>query len=737
MKDNFSKRRFYLNKKEKTNFHNRNNAIEKNDNINIKNKILNTEINDEKELKTNLNNRSYFRRNYGKTEPEKLKVIENYILFENKNELKQKEKEEINPKRNYFNHFRTNKIVLNPNEYVNTTYKFNYNYNNNTNSNLKLKKGKFSKNSYNRSLENIKKKAQKAFESFNSEQNIDMIDDLKKNNEIKFNNISIFNININDSNQEKEKKNFGFRERRFKNNANLIYSLRNKKKEIIKIQSNWRGYYFRKKNMWNIKRTTILLVNNLTKILKKKCLKVIKILKDFSKKKYKYGKTNKINLTMNYNYYNRRHFSPNPVPNLKNNKNNNDIQQNTTNEKNNRFSKKNYSNLTERESEINNRTKNQSEAKTLLTNERINFHKYKEYNNINNEIDDDIFERPIKIIYVPKKVSNKNRYYYMKRVTKIKKIKLESFMKFIHKKFISIYFTIFKNKFKKDSLFQKTNTFLISINSIIKNYKKKYLKIYREKILDIKVKEELMKKQAMPFIQENKNNNLFRNKIIMVNNRIGKNSLIKFGKNKDKNLKVKFKEKNLVDDIIIEKINESENEEEEQNQKNNSKYRCKNKNNKLLNKIVIRKIENDFSLLNKYFKIWKYFIISFNDNNQPKIRLRQMHSPDMEIRGTKNKKRHIKIKYNRALTSKTSLSSIKSDGRSNSSSNFYIKKMKIRNIVINTFDNSIISYKTEDNYKKNTKLYNIIEKIETKANILKCFKCWKKSKRRIRSFANK
>ena len=80
------------------------------------------------------------------------------------------------------------------------------------------------------------------------------------------------------------------------------------------------------------------------------------------------------------------------------------------------------------------------------------------------------------------------------------------------------------------------------------------------------------------------------------------------------------------------------------------------------------------------------------------------------------------------MTSKTSLSSIKSDGRSNSSSNFYIKKMKIRNIVINTFDHSIISYKTEDNYKKNTKLYNIIEKIETKANILKCFKCWKKSK---------
>ena len=31
------------------------------------------------------------------------------------------------------------------------------------------------------------------------------------------------------------------------------------------------------------------------------------------------------------------------------------------------------------------------------------------------------------------------------------------------------------------------------------------------------------------------------NSIIMVNNRIGKNSLIKFGKNKDKNLKVKWR----------------------------------------------------------------------------------------------------------------------------------------------------------------------------------------------------
>ena len=107
-----------------------------------------------------------------------------------------------------------------------------------------------------------------------------------------------------------------------------------------------------------------------------------------------------------------------------------------------------------------------------------------------------------------------------------------------------------------------------------------------------------------------------------------------------------------------------------------------------------------------------------------------MYSPDMEIRGNKNKKRHIKIKYNnRALTSKTSLSSIKSEGRSNSGTNFYVKKMKVRSVVINTNNYSIINYKTYNNNNiRNIKLSNIIKKINEKIVINNCFKYWKKIK---------
>ena len=103
-----------------------------------------------------------------------------------------------------------------------------------------------------------------------------------------------------------------------------------------------------------------------------------------------------------------------------------------------------------------------------------------------------------------------------------------------------------------------------------------------------------------------------------------------------------------------------------------------------------------------------------------------MHSPDIEIRG--NKKRHIKIKYSRALTSKTSLSSIKSEGRSNTSGNFYIKKMRVRNIIVNSNNYSTIKYKTENNYNKDIKLSNIIYMIDNKNIITKYFKYWKKMK---------
>ena len=104
-----------------------------------------------------------------------------------------------------------------------------------------------------------------------------------------------------------------------------------------------------------------------------------------------------------------------------------------------------------------------------------------------------------------------------------------------------------------------------------------------------------------------------------------------------------------------------------------------------------------------------------------------MHSPDIEIRG--NKKRHIKIKYSKALTSKTSLSSIKSEGKSNTSGNFYIKKMRVRNIIINSSDYLFLNYKTENNYNRKIKLSRIINRIENHNIIAKCFKYWKKHKK--------
>ena len=182
-------------------------------------------------------------------------------------------------------------------------------------------------------------------------------------------------------------------------------------------------------------------------------------------------------------------------------------------------------------------------------------------------------------------------------------------------------------------------------------------------------------------------------------------------------------EKNLANDIIIENICESENEEESQP----INYKNKKDNFSLLNKIVSKKMNDNLSILNKYFDQWKQFSDSFNDNGRPILNIRNMHSPDLEIRGNKSKKRYIKIKYSRALTSKTNLSSIVTEGRSNSStSSFYVKKMKVRNIMINTaIKLPIYKYKEESNCKKNIKLSYIIQKIDNKANIIKCFKSWK------------
>ena len=710
MKDNFSsKRRFYLNKKDKNNSYTKTNekndfGVEKTEFNRNKEKVINIE--------ENINKFSRFKKN-NNDDSNKKNYIKNFILFSNINESKNSKKDEIK-NINYFRFSGSNKKLFSQKDYINSSNKIN-------NNNLQTNQGnnKLNGNNYNNSFEinYIKSKVKNDFkETYNKNKNPFLNTGNNKTNNTINNIISSVKITNNTNiEKEKEKKEPVNQEKKSRYFPTL-YGFRNKKKEIIKIQSVWKGYYFRLKNIRKIKLNifAIKLVKLLFKIntnkLKLFFNEFIKVLKNYSKKKHKFGKIKNVDFTGKYNSYTRKHYNFNHISNITIVNNDNNSPRNKTNTNN----IKTYSKL----SEINEES-----------NKKKSYKYKKEEKNINDI--DDIFNGPLKIIYIPKKVYNKNRYYYMKRITNIKKLKLEKFMKFIKKKYLSIYFNIFKNNKKSNSNYFKTKKLVSAIDSIFKNYLRNYLKIYREKILDIKVKEEVMKKKTLSIINESENNNikLFRQRRILNENKAEKKSPIKLKRNIDKNIKVKFFENNLVDDIIMENINESENEDE--NQKINTKFKKEKDKFMLLNRIVSKKIKFNLIILNKYFNRWKQFSNLFNDNG-PRIKFRNMHSPDMQIRG---KKKYIKIKLSKALTSKTSLSSIKSEGRSNSSSHFYIKKMKVRSVVINTNNYSIVNFKTDNNYKRNIKLNEILNKIDNKSDIIKCFKIWKKGKRNRRSLS--
>ena len=701
MKDNYSKRRFYLNKREKNNSYNNDTNKEKKDYINIKTSFGNNSNEKEKKIRANTG--------ILQNEYEKQKNIKNFILYSNESKLNNK-KEETKKNINYFNLSHPSKVLFSPNNYVNKTKKNNYN-----DLQSKQEYNIPTHNKYNKSFEIIKGRTKRNFEESNNK-NINNNDKIYNNNKDNMNknmNDNITNYKIkNNSDKEKEKKNNINKEKNNRSNFFFFYNFRNKKKEIIKIQSIWRGYYSRKiKNLYIKKQMYLFdfirkLKNIIKIIIKELYIDFVKLLNNYVYKKYINSKSFQINLT---DKYNKRYYIHNNITSFKNNKE--------------------ESSQKKERNEMNN---------NIQINNQINkkyYNRFKKKEKEKEDIEDDIFNNPIKIIYVPKKIYNNNRYYYLKRITKIKKIKLEEFVKFIHKKFICLYFKVLKDKYELNSKFYKAKILFYMIDSILKNYKKEYLRIYREKILEKKVNEQIMRKKTLNLLKEEEDNKIkkIRNRIIIKDNKIIKKATNKLKKNLERNIKVKFKE-NIINDIIIENIDESENEEENQNIY--LKYKRKNKKNYfiLLKKIVNKKIEKNLLILKKYFKKWKNFV---NDNNISKKKIRNMYSPDMEIRGNRNKKRHIKIKYNnRALTSKTSLSSIKSDGRSNSSSNFYIKKMRIRSVVINTNNYSIINYKTENNDLRNIKLSNIITKIDDKNIINNCFKYWKKNKR-IRRNLNK
>ena len=702
MEDNFSKRRYYLNRKDKNNSYNKTKTNEKIDALNLKLEFNN---NKEKEKNSKRNSNQFDRnKKFVKEQSNKHKDIKNLILYSNNNESNNSLKD-TNKKINYFRFSMQNKILLSPNNYVNAINKIN-----NNNLGSAQNNNKFNLKYYNKSFEiNIKPKGKNGFEEINTK------------NENKMNN-NISNVKIKNHPNEEKKKKEGVNSERKSRFFSSYYRFRTKKQEIIKIQKVWRGYYFRLKKVESIKRCHFLnaLIKIIIKNLKYK-IKIIyneflKILKTFIKRKDEIGKIENINSKGYYNGYTKQQLTSNNISSIRNINNG-------------------YNNSPR------NKTGNQN-IKVYSTKSEINseFNIKNNYNHKNNEKNindiDDIFNSPFKIIYVSKKIHNKNRYYYMKRITNIKKLKLEKFIKFIKKKYLNIYFTIFKNTNKFNSNYYKIKNLFFAIDLVFKKNLRNYLQIYREKILDIKAKEEIMKKKTLSILNENKNNDfkLKRKRRFLNENKEEKKSSMKLKRNIDKNIKVKFLSDNIVNDIILENINESENEED--NQKNNSKLINKKEYFILLNKIVSKKIKNNLIILNKYFNRWKKFSNLFNDN-RAKIKLRNMHSPDIEIRGKKSKKKYIKIKLSKALTTKTSLSSIKSEGRSNSSSTFYTKKMKVRSLVINPSNYSIINYKTENNYKINTMLSNLLNKIDNKIDIIKCFKIWKKSKRNRRSFSQK
>ena len=380
--------------------------------------------------------------------------------------------------------------------------------------------------------------------------------------------------------------------------------------------------------------------------------------------------------------------------------------------------------------------------KEIKEKERIEIEKLnnkKDNNNYNNN-DDDIFSKPIKIIYIPKKITNyriKNKSY-LKRITRDKKNKIVNFMKLIYRKYYTLYYPILlyhlrilaKLHFIRYQLDSLKNIF----NIIQKKKLKKWLKIYRENVLNEKVKEEILKKNFNIFKinkdkDKDKNNNKTQEKEILKTNIIN---------NSIKQNQYEF------NDIILENENEDElnSIEEKIILRGKKKILSMNNNNySLLKKIINKKIDlgkkNNCNLYNKYFKIWKNNIneSNTNDNSKRKIDF-NLHSPDMELRG-KSKKKHIKVRFTRAITSKTSIGSIKSEGKSNSSS-IQTKKMRIKNVVVkpsiyltttlinNSLDSNI--FKTNQN-KKAFQLLCLLDKIDNKIIIYKSFTYWKKKKK--------
>ena len=851
--DNYSKRRFYLNKREQNNSYPA--SINPDKNIH---KLNNIKLYDES------HNRRYLGINSNTSEViDNIDAKNNYIRNRNDIGLNKLMNENKTNKYTFIN-YQNNKDIncLNSSSINNKNYLNRTNLNNNGKKYYDSLNKKSDYKTIKRNDDNLNNYIMSNYQKYND--NDSKYNDpkykLKKTFINNYNYTKLFNQSY-DYSQYKLFKNNIKEEKRYpviviqkKNtyispNPNFSnYNKYSNRKKIIKIQSNWRGYFLRKIAVGSIKKYIgfVALMKYFEKIMDSNLrylfLYVINLLKKYVEElkiRNKYRKINNNEINTNRRRYRQFRNSPdiNGTKNLKEYKENNNENRNETKMiKKNLFSidfgtngndningnngdekekKGNFRNFVnkEREREKEERRKDEiekeNERRRIEREERRKeqIEREKEYEKRRKERkeeerkrkeekeeklrkekeerikkdkkedteNDDIFTKPIKIIYVPKRISGakplKSRLYF-KRLEKDKNIKIEEFIKLIIKKFYKLYYPSFiyqlkiirKSKIIKLKLDSLNNIFkLIEIKKL-----KQYLKIYRDNVLNEKVKEEFLKKNMMKFKkmnqkynndiigkkkEDNNNEDKKENNLISENkekeNKILENKILE---NKEKENKILEKEKlenKILEDKILENNRseiksikeENENNNDDKNtienegnnevDKNNENEKIDNNNNDSLKQINILKKNN---INNEEIKK-EDRKIKFNNN---------LHSPDMEIRGgNKSKKKHIKVKYSKAMTSKTSIGSIKSEGKSNNSL-IQTKKMRIKNVVVNPSDyfanilinnnSSLYSNRNNNIHNNNNintnsiKLINLIDKVESKNLKFKCFKSWKELK---------
>ena len=564
-----------------------------------------------------------------------------------------------------------------------------------------------------------------------------------KNNKYSKINDKFFNTKNNYKNKEVIYFNNNSNKNSFYINDIYTNNQNNDQLKVIKIQTIWRGYIFRKfllkslNNFFNIMKLLNLISNiiyNKTKpILKLFLNKLQKNLqnKNFYKKiSIKSWKTKIKNNTQNEVW---------KIP-LTRRKNANVFRPrekiNNVSQKSFIYKKKTNSPKSPRIIKKNNKMNN-----SIVNINRINYKSNK--NNRNNNIE-------LK--------GNKKSYELFKNYNYKNKIKtaINYISKYTIKKSILLHLPLLLYRLRilqKMNLIELKYKYLIKIMQIndkiiLRNYFHKYKNIIFSPKLDKLFTENKINKKNINNKDninnnDNKNNNEDYNRYRFINYNIYKN------KDKDNNKYINNNKKKIIN-IRTNKNTEKENKVQLNNYKLLSR---KNQNNKIPNKIILltkifkNKDIKINSILNIFFNKWKNY--SKNKIISKELRWNKYKSTQISPNRSKNKtpglssKKSIRIKkikskkylniskIKSAISGKALVNSFQSDNGS-------FRKMKIKKIQIlsdsseskNNISKDFISknysYQNFDNSFFIQKIANITKKINNKTNLFKTFKIWKK-----------